>query len=875
MFSLRKGFLIFFPIFLLLSLNVFSGTIKGIVIERKTGEPLPGAIVILAGTTFGAATGLDGSYSIKDVAIGEYELKIKYASFKTISQHISVKNGQPIEINAQMVDSSSMLSDVIVSGKLKTGSDEEARNIEKNSDQIKNIMSARTIELLPDLTVANVLQRVSGVQVERNSNGDARYAMIRGMDKRYTYTTIDGVKIASPDDKGRYLPLDIFPAEMLDRIEVIKSLTPNMEGDAIGGVVNMVMKKAPDHLVVYATAATGYYENNFNSLFNKFDKSAIIDNDPAKLHGNAYQATVADLPRGSSEIKNVQAPPNGLYSLSLGNRFLKHKQLGVMVSGSYQNSYKSTDNIFFKPAAQPGVYNGQGNFPEFDDLELRKYDTKEARTGLQTNIDYKLSDKNSLDLSAMYVNLNQMEDRYVIDTTISGVNRLGPGVGKVSYKDRTALRKDNIASVKLKGTHVLADKLVLDWTGAFSKATRDVPDMTTVSTDNNFSRDTSGKVTSSGRYLGGITKSWEKTSDQDMQGFVNLTYTPTLLTKDIEFKAGVMYRSKDRTNYYNDYSLQPHNQTLPYTSSSNIVDSQLYVQNPLGDPGNALTYKVHENISGYYAQAKMLFFNNKLEALGGVRIEHTHLTDSLSQNNTIVDGVAGTYDYTDVLPSLHLKYKIGPSDNIRLSYFESICRPGFFELVNYSFGGEDFTEIGNPYLNHSIAQNFDARYELFPKGKGKEQLLVGTFLKNIDDPIEYLIARVGGPSATQLQPQNVPGGNAVNYGAEVLYTKMFHYFGFSFNYTYTHSEIKANKLSYIQKPSGGDTTVSAVETRPLQGQAAHVGNLALIYRNPKIGFDAQFSVQYTGRHIALLSQYVGLNYYQKGTTNLDFSCEKR
>jgi outer membrane cobalamin receptor len=863
--SVKYTSLLFIAYFSLI-INGFSATIRGIVSEKQNGEPIAGAIVMLDSTAFVAITGLDGTYTLNNIPVGEHLLKIKYPSYKTFSQSVSVKDDQPIVINAGLESAVSQLSEVLITAKLKTGSDEEARSIEKNSDPLMNIISARTIELLPDVTVANVMQRVSGVQVQRNANGEARYAAIRGMDKRYNYTTVDGVKIASPDDKGRYVPLDVFPVELVDRVEVIKSLTPSMEGDAIGGVTNLVMKQAPDHFVISATAATGYNENNFDASFSKFNQKATFDNDPAKLYGTAYQAKTSDFPLGSSNISHVQAPPNGLYSLSIGDRFLKHKQLGVMFAGSYQNTFKQTDNIFFKPAAQPGA----NNLAQFDDIEIRKYATQEARTGLHTNIDYIINDKNTIDLYGLFLNLNQLEDRNISDTTI-GPNRAGPGQGVVSYKDRTAMRVDKIASFKLKGKHVLANKLILDWTGAFNKSTRDVPDMTEISSGQNFILDTNHVIQKSTLVYKGWSKSWEKTSDQDFQGFVNLTYTPSIFGKDVEFKAGGMDKNKDRYNYYNSYSASPVNTSLPFTTLAAVADSPMLISNSLGDPGNALTYRVHENIYAAYGQFKIFFFDNKLEALGGVRVEHTHLYDSLSENSSAINAVAGTYDYTDVLPSLHLKYALTETQNLRLSYYESINRPGFFELVNYSFAGEEFTEIGNPYLNHSIAQNFDARYELFPKHKGKEQLLAGIFYKNIDDPIEYLITRLDKPSAQYLQPENVPGGNAINYGAELAYTKYFHYFGITGNYTYTHSAIKVNDL----QANAAGLLVNATETRPLQGQAAHVGNLSVFYKNPVLGLDAQVSAQYTGRHIALLSEYVGLDYYQKGTTFLDFSCEKR
>src|SRR5262249_13529831 len=143
------------------------------------------------------------------------------------------------------------------------GSDGNTRNLEKHSTQLVNVVSARSMQLLPDITVANVLQRVSGVTIERNNSGEGRYPIIRGMEKRYINTLVNGIKIPSPDDKNRFIPLDLFPSELLERLEVSKSLTPSMEGDAIGGTINLVMKDAPSSAIFQVNASAGY-SNIFN-----------------------------------------------------------------------------------------------------------------------------------------------------------------------------------------------------------------------------------------------------------------------------------------------------------------------------------------------------------------------------------------------------------------------------------------------------------------------------------------------------------------------------------------------------------------------------------------------------------------------------------
>ena len=154
-------------------------------------------------------------------------------------------------VDLQLEPDVSSMREVLVTGSTDRGSDRSVRSIEKNGDMVQNMLSEKTIQLLPDVTVANALQRVSGVTIQRDNTGEGRYAIIRGMDQRYNNTLVNGIKIPSPDDRYRFVPMDIFPSEMLERLEVIKALTPNMEGDAIGGTMNLVMKSAPEKFPVH------------------------------------------------------------------------------------------------------------------------------------------------------------------------------------------------------------------------------------------------------------------------------------------------------------------------------------------------------------------------------------------------------------------------------------------------------------------------------------------------------------------------------------------------------------------------------------------------------------------------------------------------
>ena len=213
--------------------------------DSKSGESLVGAKIFIKGNLQnGISSGLDGSFTFRNVKNGNVVLICSYVGCKTIEKEVAIAalgfNKISIELSSSVLE----LQEVEVTAKYHA-TDQNARNLERISPNEVNIVSAKSIELSPDLNIANVIGRVSGVTIERNATGDGQFAIIRGMDKRYSYTMVNSVKIPGTNNKYRYVPLDIFPSFLVDRLEVTKSLTPNLEGDALGGVVNSVRKKTP------------------------------------------------------------------------------------------------------------------------------------------------------------------------------------------------------------------------------------------------------------------------------------------------------------------------------------------------------------------------------------------------------------------------------------------------------------------------------------------------------------------------------------------------------------------------------------------------------------------------------------------------------
>ncbi len=280
----------------------------------------------------------------------------------------------------------------MVSATKEKSGDAAARNMERTTDHVLNIVSARAIEISPDLIVANVIQRVSGVTVERNNTGDGQYALIRGMDKRYNYTLVNGVKIPSPDNKNRFVPLDIFPAEMLERLEVTKSLTPDMEGDGIGGAVNLVMKDAPEKLQIAANVAGGFNSLFFDRPFYTYDKSQVATKSPYESIGSTYPAKPKDFNAKVLDMKEAGFKPNVYGGVSLGDRFLKNK-LGVLIAGTYQNSLRGSNSTDFPYIT---ATSDASNLPVLTEVNHRTYSEEQTRAGLHAKLDYRFSRQHKL-----------------------------------------------------------------------------------------------------------------------------------------------------------------------------------------------------------------------------------------------------------------------------------------------------------------------------------------------------------------------------------------------------------------------------------------------------------------------------------------------
>lgn len=651
--------------------------------------------------------------------------------------------------------------------------------------------------------------------------------------------------------------MDLFPSEMLERLEVYKSLIPSMEGDAVGGTMNLVMKSAPRDFLLTANGSTGF-STLFSSSrpYSEFQHGAVNPKSPAELFGNNYAATQNDFSRGNLNFTNRNLPFNATGGLTIGGRTL-NQHLGVIFSGAYQNIYRGSNSELLVPNAQPQVVGDQNNQSVISDLYTRRYSTQTTRWGLHNKFDYVFNNKHQISLYNMYVHMNEFQTRSTYDSVY--LNKLSDNL----MRSRTM--KQSIYNSTLRGDHTLSSQFRFNWIGSYSLARNNMPDMAEYDYQSGLTPAPQNAYT---HIAQSVSREWQHNKNQDLAGYLNMFYTPVIAATNVEFNFGGMYRHRTRDNYDNPYSLTATSGTWTSFNQANYTFIPANTSMGSVTSTNFATYNSHENVSAGYAQVKFRL-GKKLEILGGARVEHTQqgYTTVMPESSP---GRYGTVSYTDLLPSGNLKYELNDKQNLRLSYFRSIVRPDFFEIIPTERVGEVFNILGNDTLKHSKADNFDIRYELFPGGA--DQLLVGVFYKNIQDPIEYAITRNGGPSAQFLIPENF--STAHNYGAEAVFTKFFGMFGVSANYTYTHSRITTSKLYFYRDATVGITSKNVDQVRPLQGQADHIGNLSLLYKNPKVGLDVQVAFVYTGKRIAQVSPYYNLDYWQLGQGVLDLSFEK-
>src|SRR5258707_1029456 len=338
-----------------LSAQQSTGTIVGTVTD-KSQAILPGAAVKLALSGVSATSNGQGQFTITNVAPGSYTLTVDYVGFTPGTTNVTVVAGQVARATVVM-NVASETESIIVTAERAHG-EAESINEEKVADNILNVLPSEVITSLPNANIADAVGRLPGVTLERDE-GEGKYVQIRGTEPRLANLTIDGVEVPSPEGGVRQVKLDTIPADLIESVQINKTLQANMNGDAIGGSVNLVTKKAGDRTNVTLFGAGGF--------------TPIIDT------RKVYE-----------------------FGVVAGRRFGVQKRLGLMLSGSYDFNGRGIDDVEPAPWAplclDPSgncVPNGQAGpkfIPDITSAAIREYLYDRKRFGFGLSADYRLSD---------------------------------------------------------------------------------------------------------------------------------------------------------------------------------------------------------------------------------------------------------------------------------------------------------------------------------------------------------------------------------------------------------------------------------------------------------------------------------------------------
>jgi len=349
-----KLFLSFKVLFILsLTLNSYilaQGSLSGVIKDSLTDKPLIGANVFLTGTSLGSATNIEGEFSVPGVPSGKYTLKISYIGYRPKQMPITVTN-KPIKLNVELVPDVIEGEEVVITA--QASGQISAMNQQKESNTIINVVSEEKIKELPDQNAAESIGRLPGVSILR-SGGEANKVILRGLEDKFTSFTIDGIKIPPTDATGRGVDLSMLSQSSLAGIELYKALTPDKDGDALAGSINLVTKKAPEKREIRADLKGNY--NNLMKSFEQYD-----------------------------------------FSLQYSERFFKNL-LGVQLSGNLENKIRSNEKVnvgYSFDQTYPGYYYINDFLLEFTD-EIRK------RNGVKLLLDINTPDNGVIRINNVY-----------------------------------------------------------------------------------------------------------------------------------------------------------------------------------------------------------------------------------------------------------------------------------------------------------------------------------------------------------------------------------------------------------------------------------------------------------------------------------------
>jgi len=844
---------------------VRTGRIVGFVRDQASGTPIPGAQVGIAAATGGqrVTVGIDGRYTLLSVPAGPTALVVRAIGYapKTVSG-VDVPAGGVASLDITLTEQTIEVAEISVSAAVERGSVAQGLEEQRSAPNIVNSVTAEQIARSPDADAAQAVQRVSGVSVQ-----DGRYVFVRGLGERYTTTSLNNARIPSAEPDRKVVPLDLFPASMLEAVSTSKTFTPDQPGDFSGAQVNLRTREFDRGRVLtlglttgYNTAATGRVlqmaPRESGDLLGLNGSVRALPAPLAAIPGSLIGTPSSDIPMLISSFRNVwnsesnTAAPNASSSFSVGG---EDPVLGHLFGYLASLTYNYNTDVRRNEQRALGVADGQGGARPQNEYQGESV-TASVLWGGVANLSTRLGSTTRLTFNNTY---NRGGDNTAV--RMAGFNEEFAhtfDVTRLQYIARS------VRSNQLAGEHLLAGHHTVAWTLTSSGVTRDEPDRSDLVYEAN--RDTiTGSVTPVQWF--GAPKAGNRTftavSEHGLQADVSWRWAFHGLAGPA-VKVGGQYRTTDRDAETRSYdivnqSLGTASLQLPAEQIFTRADSLFMTANVLGG-----RYTAADKLAAGFAMLEAPLAH-RLRLIAGARVEHSDVqVNTLATNGT--PSVAAPVT-TDVLPSVSINADLGRHQQIRLAATQTLSRPEYRELSDVCYfemlGG--LTSCGNPSLHRALIQNLDARWEWYPRGG--EIVSVGLFAKHFDEPIERVLVATTGANTVGF----VNTESAANYGLEVEVRKSLGMFGSAFlpffagvNATVMRSQINV----------GNANVTSLTNTsRPMVGQSPYVVNASLGYLSGTGRLAATAFYNIVGRRIVEAGTQPLPDSYEEARSVLDLS----
>lgn len=894
-----------------------SGSVSGTVYDTDGSTTLPGASVYLeANFSAGTASDYDGTFLLTNVPTGSQTILISYTGYETKAFVIEVAAGEVTTLEAVL--SATVYSGETILVTAQALGQAKAINQQLNSDAIANFVSADKIKELPDVNAAEAISRLPGVAINR-SGGEGSKVVVRGLDPKFTAISINGVRLPSTSGTDRSVDLSLISPELLSGIELFKSPLPDMDGDALGGSINLNIIKAPKERTASIKGLAGY--NDLTGTYQDY-----------KLTGSVAQR----LFKGKL----------GVIATANIERF---NRSGEAISQSWGDNTSVILDTIQNAALQ------EGNSLSYDkELEIRK------RYNGSLGLDYNIGKKSDVTLLGIFSRTTRdqfiQQERYDVNNS------------RLSFTPEIRESAIDLYSLSLSARHQLG-KVKIEWGTAYSEVTGETPNNFVMDFFNTaapfdlavFEDDNRGKpeeffnfvqYKEGGTYLQEARSIVSGNSEKVNTAFINLELPFSVSDNvTVTFKTGAKFTGTTKDRFYNE-AFEKNYYLRPNTYFGELTEGEEGFGTPLVDPTGGFYYGIEnftnngvinferangENydlltsfeeerlgrfqqlfegdfipnrygiVNNYdlkervYAGYTMVKINvgQQFTAIPGFRYElsdnaynafYSDLAGDFGEDGFIRD-TSAKVNYNVPMPHLHLKYK--PLDwlDFRASYSTTLARPDFDYIVPATAvnrSGDVRVTQGNPNLKASVSRNYDFFVTAF---SGKWGLLSGgVFYKDISDAFYPQIIGLNTDSIAAVygfEPRNVTGGILTTYqnsansfvkGFEVEIQSNLNFLPgalnglvFNVNYTRLNSETTINSFRrevIIRPPVVRRLVIPFQREAALVGQARDILNLSLGY-DYKRTFSARVSTSYQGDKLSGYSDGATKDRFNQGFWRVD------